>query len=297
MDVLSGMRAFAAVVETGSFAAAADRVELSRARLTKMIQDLEQHLGTRLLNRTTRRLSLTEAGSAYHERCTAILADVAEAEQVAGRLTALPRGTLKITMPVSFGILKIGPLIAGFIERYPDVKVDIALNDRKIDLIDEGFDLAIRIGTMAESELIARRLAADEIVICASPDYLGRHGIPQVPQDLERHACLSYTYATTGDEWRFSGPTGDVGVRINGPVRANNGDILRLAALAGAGVIRQPLFLLGEDIEAGRLVRLLKDFRTDELGIYAVFPTRRHLSAKVSAFIEYLSAALRTPGN
>ena len=292
MDVLSAMRAFVAVVDTGSFAAAAERLELSRARLTKMIQDLEEHLGTRLLNRTTRRLNLTEAGVAYHERCAAILADVAEAEEVAGHLTALPRGTLKLTVPVSFGILKIAPLLGGFLERHPEVSVDMTLNDRKVDLIDEGFYLAIRVGALAESGLIARRLATDHIVICAAPAYLKRHGTPRTPQDLARHACLSYTYATTGDEWRFTGPAGEVSVRIRGPLRANNGDTLRLAALSGAGIIRQPTFLVQRDLDAGRLVRLLGDYQSSELGIYAVYPTR-FLSAKVSAFIDYLSAALQ----
>jgi DNA-binding transcriptional LysR family regulator len=287
------MRAFVAVVDTGSFAAAAERLELSRARLTKMIQDLEEHLGTRLINRTTRRLNLTEAGGAYHERCAAILADVAEAEEVASHLTALPRGTLKLTVPVSFGILKIAPLLGGFLERHPEVSVDMTLNDRKVDLIDEGFDLAIRVGALAESGLIARRLATDHIVICAAPAYLKRHGTPRTPQDLARHACLSYTYATTGDEWRFTGPAGEVSVRIRGPLRANNGDTLRLAALSGAGIIRQPTFLVQQDLDSGRLVRLLEDYRSSELGIYAVYPTRRFLSAKVSAFIDYLSAALQ----
>lgn len=293
MDVLSAMRAFVAVVDTRSFAAAAERLELSRARLTKMIQDLEEHLGTRLLNRTTRRLNLTEAGAAYHERCAAILADVAEAEEVASHLTALPRGTLKLTVPVSFGILKIAPLLGGFLERHPEVSVDMTLNDRKVDLIDEGFDLAIRVGALTESGLIARRLATDQIVICAAPAYLERHGTPRVPQDLARHACLSYAYATTGDEWRFTGPAGEVSVRIRGPLRANNGDTLRLAALSGAGIIRQPTFLVQRDLDAGRLVRLLGDYQSSELGIYAVYPTRRFLSAKVSAFIDYLSAALQ----
>ncbi len=195
------MKTFVAVVESESFTAAAARLDASKAVVSKYVGMLEDHLGTRLLNRTTRRLSLTESGAVYYERCLQILADVDEAEQAAAQLTAVPRGTLKVAMPVSFGTIRIAPLLTEYLRRYPEVRLDIALADRRVDLIEEGFDLAIRVGSLAESGLIARRLAADRIVLCAAPSYIERCGTPSVPADLARHACLNYSYASGGDEW------------------------------------------------------------------------------------------------
>ena len=290
LDTLTSMKVFAAVVDCGSFAAAADRLDISRAMASKYISHLEARLGTRLLQRTTRKLTLTETGSVYHERCAQILADITEAEEGAAHLSESPRGTLRLTVPVSFSLLHMGPMISEYLKRYPDVRLDVLLVDRHVDLIEEGFDLAVRIGTLARSELVARRLGSDRIAIAAAPGYLARHGVPETPADLARHNCLTYSYATLGDEWRMKDEAGaQHTVKVSGSLRASNGEMARLAALEGVGLIRQPLFLVGKDIRDGRLVEVLTDYRSDELGIYAVYPSRKHLSAKVRVFVELLA--------
>lgn len=290
LDTLTSMKVFAAVVDCGSFAAAADRLDISRAMASKYLSHLEERLGTRLLQRTTRKLTLTESGSAYYERCAQILADIAEAEEGAVHLTEAPRGTLRLTVPVSFGLLHMGPLISEYLKRYPDARVDVMLVDRRVDLIEEGLDLAVRIGELGESGLIAKRLGSDRIAVCAAPDYLKRHGAPKTLADLARHNCLTYSYATFGDEWRATARDGSLHtVKVSGSLRASNGDMAKLAALAGIGLIRQPLFLIGEDLRAGRLVEVLSEYRAEELGIYAVYPSRKHLSAKVRAFVDLLA--------
>lgn len=292
MDLFASMRMYVAVVDGGSFAAAADKLEISRAMVSKQIQKLEEHLGTRLMNRTTRRLSLTETGREFYERSTQIMGDVEEAEQIAGQMTRMPQGVLRVTIPLSYGQHRLGTVIGDYTQAYPQVQLDISLSDRKVDLVDEGFDLAIRIGAMPQSDLIARKLGAVRSIACAAPAYLARHGAPQTPADLAGHACLSYTLTGTGADWRLEGPDGLVSVPISGPIRADNGDIIRLAALGGAGIAFQPYFIVGDDIEAGRLVRVLPEWQSPELGVYAVYPSRKHLSAKVRTFVDFLVAAL-----
>ncbi len=277
------------VVEAGSFAAAAERLELSRALVSKHMAHLEKHLGTRLLNRTTRRLSLTESGSTYFERCQQILKDIEEAELAATHLTSVPRGTLRVTIPLVFGVLHIAPLIADYLSIYPEAKLDFTLDDRNIDLVNEGYDLAIRIGNLAETGLIARKFAKDAVVVCGSPEYFRRHGVPRVPEDLMNHSCLGYSYDDSGNEWRFRGPDGEHIVQVKGNLRANNGDLLRVAALGGAGIVLQPRFLVGADLRAGRLQSVLAEYKSRELGIYAVYPSRKYLSAKVRSFIDFLA--------
>jgi DNA-binding transcriptional LysR family regulator len=293
MDIVAGMKIFVAVVDNGSFAAAAERLDMSRAMTSKSIASLEDHLGTRLLNRTTRRLSLTEAGTAFYERSAQILADVWEAEQVAGRMAAEPRGTLKVTMPLAYGLHRLGPVIAEYASRYPQVKMDLSLSDRKIDLVDEGYDVAIRIGRLPESGLIARKLGTVHGVIVGAPSYFARHGRPELPADLAHHVCLGYSLAALGDEWRLQGPDGIVSVRCTGPIKADNGDMLRLAAIAGIGLIYQPWFIVEGDVRSGLLERVLTHYTSEELGIYAVYPSRRYLSAKVRTFVDFLVDALR----
>jgi DNA-binding transcriptional LysR family regulator len=288
MDLVSAMKIFTAIVDNGSFAAAANRLDLSRAMASKTVAALEEHLGTRLLNRTTRRLSLTEAGMAFYERSVQILADIWEAEQVAGRTATEPRGILKVTMPLAYGLHRLGPVVAQYAERYPQVKMNLSLSDRKIDLIEEGYDVAIRIGRLPESGLIARKLGTAHSIIAGAPDYLERHGRPEVPADLAAHQCLGYSLTNLGDEWRLQGPDGIVSVPSRGSIKADNGDMLRLAAVAGAGLIFQPWFIVEEDVRAGRLEWILKDYASEELGIYAVYPSRRYLSAKVRTFIDFL---------
>jgi|ERR1019366_1207328 DNA-binding transcriptional LysR family regulator len=292
MDILTSMRVFATVVGTGSFTGASDRLDMSRAMVSKYVINLEEHLGTRLLNRTTRRLSLTESGSAYYERCLQIISDVQEAEQAAGQLTTKPRGTLKITMPVAFGLHRLGPVIADYVQLHSEVKLDISLSDRYVDLIEEGFDLAIRIGTLPESRLVARKLGVARSIVCASPAYLKQHGSPTQPADLTNHSCLGYTYTNSGNEWRLKSEDIEEVIHIAGAIKANNGDMLRLAALNGAGLIFQPLFIVEEDLQTGRLVQVLSVYTSTEFGIYAVYPSRKHLSAKVRTFVDFLVGRL-----
>lgn len=291
MDTLTSMKVFAAVVEAGSFAAASDRLDMSRAMTSKYVAHLEEHLGTRLLQRTTRKLTLTEAGSTYYERCVQILADISEAEEGALHLNETPRGTLRLTLPVSFGILHMGPVISGYMKQYPDVKVDIMVTDRRVDLLEEGLDMAIRIGSLSESGLVAKKFASDRIVICAAPEYLQRNGTPKTPEELAQHNCLTYSYAASGDEWKMEGPGGMHAVKVSGTLRATNGDVVKLATLGGLGLMRQPLFLCGEELRQGRLVEVLKEYRSPELGLYAVYPSRKHLSAKVRTFVDFIAGA------
>ncbi|MEW7849460.1 LysR family transcriptional regulator [Massilia aurea] len=286
------MKTYVAVVDSGSFATAATRLNVSRAMVSKQVQKLEEHLGTRLMNRTTRRLSLTETGRAFYERSVQILGDVNEAEQIAGQMTAMPRGVLRVTIPLSYGQHRLGSIIGAFTQAYPQVQLDIALSDRKVDLVEEGFDVAIRIGTLPQSDLIARKLGVAYGIVCASPAYLAAHGAPQTPGELGRHACLSYSLSGGGADWRLESASQQVTVPVNGPMKADNGDIIRLAAVAGAGIAFQPHFIVGEDLAAGRLVQVLPDWRSAEMGIYAIYPSRKHLSAKVRTFVDFIVAAL-----
>ena len=293
MDLFAAMKMYLAVVDGGSFAAAADKLDVSRAMASKQVQKLEEHLGTRLLNRTTRRLSLTETGRAFYERSTQIMGDVDEAEQIAGQMTRTPQGVLRVTIPLSYGQHRLAAVIGNYTQAYPQVQLDISLSDRKLDLIEDGFDLAIRIGAMPQSDLIARKIASVRSIVCASPAYLARHGVPKTPAELAGHACLGYTLTGSGADWRLEGPDGPLTVPVSGPIRADNGDLLRLAALGGAGIVFQPRFIVDDDIDAGRLVRILADWQSAQLGIYAVYPSRKHLSAKVRTFVDFLARALQ----
>ena len=293
MDLFSSMRMYIAVVDGGSFAAAANRLDISRAMVSKQIQKLEAHLGTRLLNRTTRRLSLTETGRGFYERSVQIMGDVEEAEQVAGQLTSKPQGVLRVTIPLSYGQHRLAVIMGAYTQAYPQVQLDISLSDRKVDLIEDGFDLAVRIGTMPQSDLIARKIGSVRSIVCASPTYLARRGIPKTPADLAAHACLGYTLTGTGADWRFEGPDGLSSIPISGPIRADNGDIIRQAALSAAGILFQPQFIVDDDIASGKLVRILPEWQSEELGVYAVYPSRKHLSAKVRTFVDFLASALQ----
>lgn len=297
MDTLTSMKVFATVVELGGFTAAADRLGISRAMTSKHVQHLEDHLGTRLLHRTTRKLGLTEAGSAYHERCAQILAEIDEAEAGAALGTARPSGVLRVTMPVSFSIRHVGPMIAQYMTRYPEVSVDAYVSDRRVHLVEEGFDVALRVGPSPESSLIARRLASDRLAICASPAYLAARGTPRHPRELAAHDCVLYSYAAVGSEWTLSGADGVHTVKVGGTVRANNGDLLNQIVLNGHGLMCQPRFIVGEDIRAGRLVEVLADYALEPLGIYAMYPSRRHLSAKVRSFVDFLVEAFARQGD
>lgn len=292
MDLFASMKVYVAVVDGGSFAAAADKLDISRAMASKQIQKLEEHLATRLLNRTTRRLSLTETGREFYERSTQIMDDVEEAEQIAGQMTRRPQGVLRVTIPLSYGQHRLAAIIGAYTQVYPQVQLDISLSDRKADLIEDGFDLAIRIGALPQSDLIARKIGGVRSIVCAAPAYLTRHGAPQTPTDLAHHACLGYTLSGTGTAWRLEGPGGPLTIPISGPIRADNGDIIRLAALGGTGILFQPHFIVDDDIREGRLMQVLPEWQSAELGVYAVYPSRKHLSAKVRTFVDFLAAAL-----
>jgi DNA-binding transcriptional LysR family regulator len=290
MDRLTTLAVFVKVVDAQSFAGAARDFGLSPAMVSKHVQALEARLGARLLNRTTRRLSLTEIGRGYYQRARQILADLEEADRAASDLQAAPRGVLKVNAPFSFGIRHVASAIAAYLTAYPEVTVDVSLNDRYIDLLAEGVDVALRIGRLADSSLIARRLAPIRMVLAAAPAYVARHGQPSAPKDLARHACLLYTYAATADEWRLTGPDGrDEVVRVSGRLLANNGDMLRTAAVDGLGIALLPSFIAGEHVRSGALVRLLPGYAAPEGALYAVYPPGRHLSAKLRSFIDFLA--------
>ncbi len=290
MDVLSGMRSFVQVVDSGSFAQAADRLGISRAMVSKNVMALEAHLNVQLLHRTTRRLGLTEAGEQFHARCRQILADLAEAEASVATLSDEPRGLLRVNCALSFGLRHLAPAIGEYLRRYPGVSVEIDYGDRVVDLVEEGYDLAIRIGASLQPTLVVRRLATARVVVCALPAYLKQHGTPRVPADLAAHACLGYSYWSGGDAWTFESRDGErASVLVAGPLRANNGDSLLAAALAGCGILLQPTFIVGDALADGRLVTVLDDWSIAPLGVYAVYPSRRHLSAKVRTFVDFVA--------
>jgi DNA-binding transcriptional LysR family regulator len=234
LDRFATLEAFVAVARSGSFARAAEKLGLSRAMVSKHIQALEARLGTRLLNRTTRQVSLTEAGRNFQQRAERLLAELEDAEGDAAQEADTPRGTLRISAPVSFGVTHVAPALAAFLAAHPGLRGDLALNDRVVDVVEEGFDLAVRIGRLPDSMLIARRLAVARLAVIASPGYLSRHGRPTQPDDLAGHNCLTYAYAASRDEWRFVGKQGTRSVAVQGSLRANNGDALREAVLGGS---------------------------------------------------------------
>jgi DNA-binding transcriptional LysR family regulator len=292
------MQAFARVVEQGSFAKAADRLGISTSACSRHVADLEAHLDARLLNRTTRRLSLTESGQAFYERCVQLLSDLEEAEQAAAVSAARPRGTLKLSCGISFGVRHVARLVGAFVARHPEVRFDVQLADRFVDLVEEGFDLALRIGESPTQNLIARKLGETRLVPCAAPLYLREHGAPETPADLTRHACLTYEYLPLRNVWRFQDRSGmEHAIRIAGPVHANNGDMLAAAAAEGIGIAMEPDFVVAADLAAGRLVRILADYAPALTSIYAVYPSRRHLSAKVRAFVDFLAERFAQAGD
>ena len=296
MNRLQAITAFVTVVEAGRFARAAQRLDASVSAVSRHVAELEAHLDARLLNRTTRRLSLTEAGAAFHERCVQLLADLEEAEEGASQGGATPRGTLKLTCPITYGVRMLAPAIAAFVARHAQVRVDVELSDHAVDLVDEGIDLAVRIGAIRSQFLVARRIGSTALVCCASPVYLARHGTPRTPEDLSRHACLTYEYAPVRNQWRFASPDGsERAVRVAGPIHANNGRMLVALAAQGAGIALEPDFMVAPDLADGRLVPILDGWTPPAIPIHAAYPSRRHLSAKVRAFVDFLAERAGQP--
>ena len=293
MDRFLEMKTFAAVVDGGSFVQAADALEMSKPAVSRYVADLEQRLGVRLLHRTTRKLSLTEEGRAFYGRCKTVLADVEEAEAEVTAKSVVIHGLIKINVPVSFGLLHLAQLWPDFMSRYPDVLLDVTLADRVVDLVEEGYDMAVRIARLPSSSLVSRKLASTRLLLCASPEYLGMHGTPRHPSELSGHTVLSYSLLATGDHWEFDGPKGKVAVTVTPALRTNSGDTCRIAALKNKGVILQPSFLVGDDLRSGALVELMPEYRSLEFGVYAIYPSRQYVSPKVRALIDFLSNAMK----
>lgn len=293
MDRLLSMEVFVAVVELGSLTAAAARHEMSAAMAAKHIKGLEARLGLRLMNRTTRRQSLTEAGQAYYARCKTILADIREAEQGAEALRVAPRGTLRITSTVSFGSFALAPAIAEYLDRYPDVSVELALSDVVEDLVASRYDLAVRIGEPRDSGLVARRIGSYQMIICASPTYLARHGTPATPADLAGHQCLDFSHWSRRTGWRLGDGEdegGQAGYPPTSRFLANNGQALRQAALAGFGIVLQPELLLAEDVRAGRLTPILQPYWPAARPVTLLYPKDRQALPKLTTFVEFVVA-------
>jgi DNA-binding transcriptional LysR family regulator len=289
MNQLQSMRVFVKVADLGSFVGAAGALDLSTAVVTRHVADLEARLGTRLLNRTTRRLSLTESGATYLERVRHILADLEGVEQMVVARNHEPVGTLRIVAPVVFGLHSLAPVVQSYAARYPDVVPDVTLADRHVDLVEEGFDVGILAARhMRSASIVTRRLTTGYMTVCATPDYLAQHGTPMRPEDLLRHSCLSRPAEQGGEERVFKGPDGEVRVRPTNSIAANNAEMLRQFALLGMGVAILPSYLIGRDLTAGRLVRLLDEYSLPPIEITIAYPSRLHLPAKVRTFIDHL---------
>ncbi len=290
MDKFEAMRVFCSVIEAGSFVAAAERSGLSTTAVSRLVAQLEMQLNVRLINRTTRRMNPTNEGFAYFERCTQLLADLEEAEASVSGEARHPRGRLRLTAPIALATLRLAPAFAAFCRTYPEITLDVVLSDGVADFVEEGLDLAIRVGRVGSENLVARHIGETALLIAASHDYLARMGNPGHPEDLLRHACFTYTYSATGNQWQFEDEAGQsVSVRIGGPVNANNGMLLAEMAAAGSGIVLAPCFILQPLIAAGRLVQVLPEWKQRRLPIHVVYPTRRHLSAKVQAMTGFLS--------
>lgn len=296
MDRLQAIEIFVKVAELKSFSAAADALDLSRTLVSERVKDLEQALGVRLLQRTTRRVSLTEPGAAFLDRVRLGLAALEEAAAEASSLTSEPRGTLRVNAPMSFGFHHIAPVIGKFMLQHPAVRVELVLTDRLVDLIEDNVDVAIRIGDLRDSSLIAKKLASCRMILCAAPSYLERHGAPKHPRDLNDHTRLFYTYWLQGDEWRFKRRSEEVVVHAGqAALRCNNGDAIAAASAQGAGVALQPNFIVGPLIRRGRLVELLPSWRAVEFGVFALYPESQFVPAKSRAFIDHLARAFAKP--
>lgn len=285
---------FVEVVREGSFTTAAENLAVSKSFVSKQISALEDHLGVRLLNRTTRKIAVTDAGAAFFERARQILDDIDEAERAVMQLNTSPRGTLRISAPMIFGLRYIAPLAAKFTADHPELTVDLDFNDRQVDVLDEGFDLVIRVGQLADSSFVAKKLAPIRTLLVASPGYLSTHGTPAHPQDLANHECLQYTYQSSPTMWRFDRPNqATVHVPVSGRFRANNGDAILDACRQGLGIAGLPDFITREALATGELVEILPEWSSNNRAVWALYPHNRHLSAKVRLFIDYVQASLQ----
>ena len=291
MNPFEDMRIFCQVMDSGSFTSAADQLGLSKQFVSRRLMQLEERLGVRLLNRSTRRLDVTPLGQSYYESALRLLSEVEQVEQGIASQTTEPRGTIRVSAPLSFAVAHLGCLLPVFLQRYRDVTVEVDLSDRPVDLLSEGYDLALRIGILEDSTLIARRIASIQRVYCASPAYLAERGIPRKPEDLHAHDCLPYGHGRQV-QWRFEGQGKPLAVNVTGRMRVNNGELLRDAAVAGMGITYLPTFIVGAALKDGRLVPVLDEFRPQPLTLSAVYPQHRQSSRPVQALIEFLRERL-----
>jgi DNA-binding transcriptional LysR family regulator len=292
VDRLASMEVFVKTADSGSFAAAAAALGLSAQMVGKHVRALEDRLGARLLNRTTRRQSLTELGRAFYERCKLVLAEADAADALAADLRAVPRGRLRVNAPVNFGTYRLVPMLMRYLRQHPEVTVDLTLTDRVVDLVEEGYEAVIRISPLADSTLIARSLTPYRLVACASPSYLAASGTPVIPADLARHECLGFAYwaRPPADEWQFTGADGIHTVRVGSRLSINNGQALRAAALEGFGIILLSHELLEDDLAAGRLVRILPDYEPPSRPMHILFAPDRKPTPKLRSFIDFVVA-------
>lgn len=289
MDKLANMQAFAAVGQTGSFTAAARKLKVSNSVVSKRVKDLEDYLGAQLLVRTTRQLSLTETGYNYLEYVRRILDELEEVESLIRHKTEKPTGTIRLSAPVSFGMQYLGPAIASYLAKYPDVTINTYLSDRYVNLVEEGYDLSIRTGPLQDSSLVARKLVDCRRVVCASPDYFYRNGRPDKPEDLRNHNCMSYLNLADGKAWPFYIDSKKIWQSVSGSFNADNGDLLHEAALTGCGVTLLPTFIIADSLKAGKLEIVLEEFEQKDFSMFAVYQHRRHLSTKIRTLIDHLS--------
>ena len=291
MNPFEDMRIFCQVMDSGSFTSAADQLGLSKQFVSRRLMQLEERLGVRLLNRSTRRLDVTPLGQSYYESALRLLSEVEQVEQGIAGQTTEPRGTIRVSAPLSFALAHLGCLLPVFLQRYREVTVEVDLSDRPVDLLSEGYDLALRIGVLEDSTLIARRIASIQRVYCASPAYLAERGMPRKPEDLHAHDCLPYGHGRQV-QWRFEGQGKPLAVNVTGRMRVNNGELLRDAAVAGMGITYLPTFIVGAALKDGRLVPVLDEFRPQPLTLSAVYPQHRQSSRPVQALIEFLRERL-----
>lgn len=294
MDKLASLRAFVNVVELKSFAEAGRKLRLSRSAVSKYVGELERDLGVQLLNRTTRQASPTETGQAYYERALTVLADLDAADQAATQAQSTPRGLLRVNAPMSFGTIKLGPVLADFMDVYPDLQIQLVLSDEQVDPVQDGLDVTLRIAELEPSSLIARKLADIDRVVCASPGYFKKHGTPKHPADLRQHECLTYGFLSTGNQWKLTGPDGEVHwIAPKWSLCANNAEVLRDAAVKGRGIAVLPVFLAERELKSGALTTVLDGYKPPQLTLYAIYPPTRHLSVKVRLFIDFLVERMR----
>ena len=288
MDKVASLRAFVKVVETGSFTEAGRQLRLSRSAISKQVAELEHSLGVQLLNRTTRYASPNENGQMYFDRALAVLSELDAADEAVAQLQSTPSGLLRVNAPMSYGTFRLGPAIPEFMEKYPDVKIQLVLSDELLDPIQDGFDITLRIAELGSSSLIARKITPIDRTVCASPDYLARRGIPAHPRDLRDHVLLTYGFLLTGNQWKLTGADGDHWILPSWSLCVNNAEVLRDAAIRGRGVALIPTFIAGDALEKGTLRAVLQDYRAPPSALYAIYPPTRHLSVKVRLFIDFL---------